>query len=117
MDKQIENTMSKSPEEKTYKRPSWVKKGVMSEGDLCSDCFRVVGVKSRYKLVRLLGKAEEGATVNTLTKKLGLKQPTVTHHLNVLKSIDAVTAVERGRERIYALKRNAHCFEECRIPF
>lgn len=109
--------MSKSPEEKTYKRPSWVKKNVASGEELCSDCFKVVGVRSRYKLVCLLGKSKEGVTVNTLTGQLGLRQPTVTHHLNILKSVDAVTFTDQGRERVYVLNRDAHCFDECQIPY
>lgn len=109
--------MSESPEEKTFKTPSWVKQSVTREEYLCSDCFKVVGVKSRYQLVCTLGKAKDGASVSELTKELGLRQPTVTHHLNILKSVDAVEVTEKGRERIYRLKRDAHCFEECQIPY
>lgn len=104
-------------EMKTYPRPEWVKPAVVSEAELCPDCFKVVGVQSRYKLVCLLGKQKEGATVGDLTKELGLKQPTVTHHLNILKSVDAVAVEDKGRERIYTLNRDAHCFEECKIPY
>jgi DNA-binding transcriptional ArsR family regulator len=102
---------------KTYPRPVWVKKSVASEEELCPDCFRVVGVQSRYKLVCLLGKAKKGESVGRLTEQLGLKQPTITHHLNILKSVDAVDVEDRGRERIYTLNRGAHCFEECQIPY
>lgn len=109
--------MSKSQKEKTYKRPSWIKKGVMTEEELCPECFKVVGVQSRYKLVCFLGKSKAGETVSALTDVLGLKQPTVTHHLNTLKSVGAVSVVDRGRERIYSLNRDAHCFEECQIPY
>jgi len=109
--------MEKSKEQKTYKRPTWVKKGVTSEAELCPDCFKVVGVQSRYQLVCFLGKAKDGASVSELTDELGLRQPTVTHHLNILKSVDAVSAQERGREHIYSLNRDAHCFEECKIPY
>lgn len=109
--------MNKSPEEKTYKRPSWVKDSTMMEEELCPECFKVVGVRSRYKLVCFLGKSKAGATVNALTKVLGLQQPTVTHHLNILRSVEAVSVEERGREHIYTLNRTAHCFEECQIPY
>jgi hypothetical protein len=102
---------------KTYPRPAWVKPTVVEHDELCPDCFKVVGVESRYKLVCLLGKAKGGATVGALTEKLGLKQPTVTHHLNILKSVNAVGFEEKGRERVYSLKRDAHCFEECKIPY
>jgi len=109
--------MSESLEEKTHKTPSWVKKSVSKEEYLCSDCFKVVGVKSRYQLVCTLGKVKNGATVTELTKELGLQQPTVTHHLNILKSVDAVEVTEKGRERVYRINRDAHCFEECKIPY
>ena len=100
--------------EKTYPRPSWVKSG---EEELCPDCFKVVGDRSRYRLVCMLGKAKGGMTVSELTNKIKLRQPTVTHHLQTLRSVDAVKSVERGRERVYTLNRGAHCFEECKIPF
>lgn len=107
----------KVAKERTYKRPSWVPKGVVEEEELCPDCFKVVGVQSRYKLVCTLGKEKEGLTVGRLTKTLRLAQPTVTHHLNTLRSVGAVAYEDRGRERIYRLNRDAHCFEECKIPF
>lgn len=109
--------MSESLEEKTHKTPSWVKSSTTREEYLCSDCFKVVGVRSRYQLVCTLGKSKDGITVTELTKNLGLQQPTVTHHLNILRSVDAVAVVERGRERVYKLNRDAHCFEECKIPY
>lgn len=102
------------PSERTYKRPAWVKSG---EEELCPDCFKVVGERSRYNLVCMLGKAAGGMTVSELTKRTKLRQPTVTHHLQVLKSVDAVHRTERGRERVYRLNRGAHCFEECKIPY
>jgi predicted transcriptional regulator len=100
--------------EKTYTRPPWVKSG---EEELCPDCFKVVGEKSRYNLVCMLGKAKAGMTVTELTSHMKLRQPTVTHHLQVLRSVDAVESTDRGRERIYTLNRDAHCFEECKIPY
>lgn len=100
----------------TRKRPAWVKPSVTEE-ELCPDCFKVVGSQSRYKLVCMLGKEPKGLPVGKLTTKLKLTQPTVTHHLQVLSSVNAVTGVSRGRERIYTLNRDAHCFEECKIPY
>jgi len=117
VDNKIENIMKKSPVKKSYKVPVWVDKSGMDEDELCPDCFKAVGVRSRYKLICLLGKASQGETVGVLTKHLGLSQPTITHHLNILKSLNAVQVVDRGRERIYSLNRTAHCFEECKIPY
>lgn len=102
---------------RTYPRPSWVPRTVSSEEELCPDCFKVVGERSRYGLVCMLGKSAEGMTVGELTGRTSLRQPTVTHHLRVLESVDAVESVPRGRERVYKLNREAHCFEECKIPY
>lgn len=117
MEKQADNSMSKSPEKTVKKTRKQAKKAIILEEHLCPECFRVVGIESRYKLVRFLGRQKTGATVGTLTKELKLRQPTVTHHLNVLKSVNAVHVEDRGRERVYSLNRNAHCFEECNIPY
>jgi DNA-binding transcriptional ArsR family regulator len=68
-------------------------------------------------MVCLLGKAADGMTVSELTHEIKLTQPTVTHHLNVLRSVHAVESEDRGRERVYRLNRNAHCFEDCKIPY
>jgi DNA-binding transcriptional ArsR family regulator len=85
--------------------------------DLCPNCFKVVGVSSRYKIVCILAQHQKGLTVSELTIELGLTQPTVTHHLNILRSVDAVRYQDRGRERVYFIRPEAHCFEECKIPY
>src|SRR3989344_4158928 len=102
---------------KTHPRPSWLPRTVAGEEELCPDCFRVVGERSRYKLVCMLGKSRVGMTVGELTQKVKLRQPTVTHHLQVLRSVHAVKSEPLGRKRIYKLNRRAHCFEECKIPY
>ena len=102
---------------RTCSRPSWVPRKQVREEELCPDCFKVVGERSRYSLVCLLGQAKDGMTVSELTEKIKLRQPTVTHHLQVLRSVDAVASEARGRQRIYRLNRDAHCFEECKIPY
>lgn len=108
---------NQSSDQPTYARPEWVKSSVASEEELCPDCFKVVGVKARYTIVCALGKNIDGLTVSEITKQVGLRQPTITHHLNILKEVGAVTVYERGRERVYSLDRSAHCFEECQIPY
>lgn len=112
--RQAKTKKKERPEDRVYKRPSWVHSG---EEWLCPECFKAVGDKNRYKLICMLGKTEEGLTVTSLTKELKLTQPTVTHHLNTLREVDAVDVESRGRERVYRLNRDAHCFEECQIPY
>lgn len=100
-----------------HPRPPWVPRTISAEEDLCPDCFKVVGERSRYTLVCMLGKISGGMTVGELTEKMNLRQPTVTHHLQILRSVDAVESETRGREHVYRLNRDAHCFEECKIPY
>ncbi len=102
---------------KTYPTPAWVPTSVSSEKELCPDCFKVVGERSRYNLVCELGKVKDGMTVGELTDTMNLKQPTITHHLQVLESVNAVESKTMGRKRVYKLNRNAHCFEDCKIPY
>lgn len=104
-------------EQTTYPRPKWVPRTVSSEEELCPDCFKVVGERSRYSLVCMLGKSKDGMTVSELTDAMQLRQPTITHHLKALESVEAVEVESRGRERVYRLNRDAHCFEECNIPY
>lgn len=110
-------TKRASAQERTYPRPAWVPQTVSSEEELCPDCFKVVGEQNRYKIVCILGKQSNGLSVGELTKCLKLRQPTVTHHLQVLQSVSAVFGTRSGREHIYELNRTAHCFEECKIPY
>jgi predicted transcriptional regulator len=109
--------ISHKNQKQSYPRPSWVPKTVMGEEELCPDCFKVVGERSRYNLVCMLGRSKEGMTVTELTEKMKLKQPTITHHLQTLHSVNAVEVKPNGRERVYKLNRSAHCFEECKIPY
>lgn len=104
-------------QKKTHPRPSWVPASSISEEELCPDCFKVVGERSRYNLVCILGKSKEGKTVTELTDKMSLKQPTITHHLQVLQSVNAVHVKISGREKYFTLNREAHCFEDCKIPY
>lgn len=115
--KKINKTIKEVKQGETYPRPSWVPDTVSGEKELCPDCFKVVGERSRYNLVCMLGKAIEGMTVGQLTEKMKLQQPTVTHHLQVLESVNAVKGESQGRNKIYKLNRDAHCFEECKIPY
>ena len=115
----IKETTVKKPAnmEQTYPTPSWVPMAVTGEKELCPDCFKVVGERSRYNLVCTLGQAKEGMTVGELTDTMNLKQPTITHHLQVLESVNAVKSKSEGRTKIYKLNRSAHCFEDCKIPY
>jgi hypothetical protein len=115
--KRKKDTKNIKKQERSYPRPSWLPQSVSQEEELCPDCFKVVGERSRYNLVCMLGKKIDGMTVTELTEKMNLRQPTITHHLQILHSVNAVESKSEGRKRIYKLNRKAHCFEECKIPY
>ncbi len=104
-------------EKESCSRPSWVPSTVHGDEDLCPDCFKVVGERSRYRIVCMLGKSPHGMTVSEITKKIGLRQPTITHHLQALSMVGAVNMDVNGREHVYKLNRDTHCFAECNIPY
>lgn len=104
-------------EEHGHPRPKWVPETMLGEEMLCPDCFKVVGERSRYNMVCLLGRTKNGMSVSEITDRMNLRQPTITHHLQILGSVNAVKVRSQGRERIYSLNRDAHCFEDCKIPY
>lgn len=117
MSKSTLGKSTRATAKKQRTRPTWVPQSVSGEAELCPECFKAVGERSRYNLVCLLGSAQDGMTVGELTARMHLRQPTITHHLQVLHAINAVEIESRGRERVYRLNRAAHCFEECKIPY
>ena len=64
--------------------------------------FKAMAHESRLKLVGLLAQRER--SVQELAELTGLKEPTVSHHLGVLKGIGLVTARAEGVTHWHALK-------------
>jgi len=67
--------------------------------------FKALADQSRLRIVGLL--AEREYSVQALAQALALKEPTVSHHLAVLKSTGLVTARAEGTTRWHALDRAA----------
>ncbi|HEY0301690.1 MAG TPA: metalloregulator ArsR/SmtB family transcription factor, partial [Rhizomicrobium sp.] len=67
--------------------------------------FKAMADESRLKIVGLLAHGER--SVQDLAQALGLKEPTVSHHLAVLKAQGLVTARAQGTTRWHALDRAA----------
>jgi len=63
--------------------------------------FKVIGNESRLKILGLL--ANEERSVGELAALLGLKEPTVSHHLAAMKSLGLVGVRAEGNVRIYWL--------------
>ena len=67
--------------------------------------FKALANESRLRIVGLL--AERERSVQELAGLLGLKEPTVSHHLAVLKDLGVVTSRPEGVVRWHALKPDA----------
>ena len=67
--------------------------------------FKAMADASRLKIVGLLAGGER--SVQDLARALGLKEPTVSHHLAILKAQGLVTARAEGTTRWHALDRTA----------
>ena len=76
----------------------------MPEADLASllAFFKVMANESRLRIVGLL--AERERSVQELAALLGLKEPTVSHHLAALKALGLVSARPEGVVRWHALR-------------
>ncbi|RPF27305.1 ArsR/SmtB family transcription factor [Georgenia muralis] len=59
--------------------------------------FKALAEPARLRLLSLIAAHERGeACVCDLTEPLGLSQPTVSHHLKVLREADLITGERRG---------------------
>jgi DNA-binding transcriptional ArsR family regulator len=67
--------------------------------------FKAMAHDSRLRIVGLLAQGER--SVQDLAQALGLKEPTVSHHLAILKAQGIVTARAEGTTRWHALDRGA----------
>ncbi len=63
--------------------------------------FKALGNESRLKILGLL--ANQEWSVNEMAEFLDLKEPTVSHHLAMLKELGLVKAHAEGNTRIYRL--------------
>lgn len=74
------------------------------EQSLVSLCqlFRLLSDKTRLQIVMLLASGERNVT--SLCEELKLPQPTVSHHLGLLRMNRVITNKRQGKQVIYALE-------------
>lgn len=78
---------------------------------MCVHCYKLASDEARHAILSMLkGKK---MTVTEITERLHVKQPTVSHHLKLLADAKLVTVAKDGRKRLYALKTDSECYEEC----
>ena len=73
--------------------------------DKCCQMFFAMGDGNRLKILELLKKEE--LCVSDICKRFKITQPSVSHHLDVLKRAGLVKSDKRGREVYYSFDRDA----------
>ena len=82
--------------------------GLPVEPDVAGDearLFRALGDETRVQIVRLLAAQPEPLCVCHVEAAFSLSQPTISHHLKVLREAGLVTTERRGVWIYYQLRR------------
>ena len=77
----------------------------MKNPELMLRFCKAMADESRLKIIGLLSASER--SVQGLAELLNLREPTVSHHLSMLKELDLVTLRVEGNTHWYALDDNA----------
>jgi len=77
------------------------------EAEATAELFRALGDPARVLIVNTLATGGGTVCVCNLTGRLGLSQPTVSHHLKKLLDAGLVEREQRGKWAYYSLKRTA----------
>ncbi|MFQ5454205.1 MAG: ArsR/SmtB family transcription factor [Candidatus Zixiibacteriota bacterium] len=72
--------------------------------DKCCLIFHALCDKTRLKILELLKKKE--TCVSDICKHFDMTQPSISHHLDILKRAELVERDKRGREVYYRFKKN-----------
>ncbi|MFC1572112.1 ArsR/SmtB family transcription factor [Candidatus Eisenbacteria bacterium] len=67
--------------------------------DRCCQVFQAMGDKTRLKILELLNQNE--LCVSEICKGFDMTQPSISHHLDMLKRAGLVVSEKRGREVYY----------------
>lgn len=72
-------------------------------GSCCPFAFPKMAEPSRRKIYKFLSSARE-KTVGEITKKLKLRQPTVSYHLKMMKKEGLISSTKKGRKVYFKVK-------------
>ena len=75
-------------------------------GDGCKIMFQALGDRTRLRILELLRENQE-LCVSDIAKHFEMSQPSISHHLDVLKRAGLVEREKRGREVYYRFDRDA----------
>lgn len=77
------------------------------------DFAKVLADETRQQIMRICCCAR--LTVNEIVAQTGVSQPTVSHHLKVLREAGLVTAQRQGKEIFYSLNQETMADNCCRV--
>jgi ArsR family transcriptional regulator, arsenate/arsenite/antimonite-responsive transcriptional repressor len=70
----------------------------------CSKCFKNLGVGSRLKIYTYLEK-KGTKNVTQITKRIGLRQPTISYHLGQMEKSGLLDKEQKGKEVYYSARK------------
>lgn len=74
--------------------------------DKCHSCISCIADKTRFQIFNMLVNKEE-ASVSEISRKLHLKQPTITFHLKKMEKMGLIKKQRQGQNVFSVL--NIHC--------
>jgi DNA-binding transcriptional ArsR family regulator len=77
--------------------------------DKCTEFFKAMADKTRQKILEMLEKKE--MCVTEIVDSFNISQPTISHHLNILKNVGLVNVRKEGQLIYYSL--NKDWLKEC----
>lgn len=76
----------------------------MTQLSNCQNCLKALADPTRIKMVELLA-TNSPMTVNAIVAHFKLRQPTISHHLQLLKEFDFVDSQKKGNQVYYSLNK------------
>ena len=78
---------------------------------------KAISDETRQKIMKIC--CCESVSVNEIVEKLEVSQPTVSHHLAILREADLVVAREEGKQTFYSLNQDrvAYCCGQLMVKF
>jgi len=74
----------------------------------CPQCLKILSDRNRAKIISYL-KNKRSLNVTEITRFLKLSQPTISHHLKVLKKLGILKSKKSGKEVFYFLNKEYSC--------
>ena len=98
-----------TPAPQPYPRPDAFDRRPMSREDAetIARTLRAIADPTRLQLLSMLhGSSDKEATVGDLAERLGLRAPTISHHLKILFEDGLLDRDQRGRQVWYSIHPN-----------